>query len=573
MQGKIRSLFLASLAVSGVAASVRAAAPAPAPAPAPATTSPVVASGGSTHAPLVSSVPPPGGDYLKRMHDRIRARWTESGVAAPKPVGKSAAGSVGSAPSAEHDVTVAIGIRWDGTIAELAVRGSSQSPDFDRRALATTRKAAPFGFPPQDIVSDDGYAHVEWTFAPDGRGCAAGARIARVEDPLEVSLPRLIESNRVPEAMRRVGGAVAGGADAPLDRFARLFLARAIPDPILDVSAAAVLAEVGDRSQVDRLRGGLGSPATAAIAARGLERLGVNVCDALEPTLASGSRLSRETALETIRGRAAAGADLAPCLPSLNRLFGDHAQPSSLRLAAFDLIVRHVPAGAKAAIVSAMQDKDPAVRGAGIYASVKKGGGRPEMYRLAPMLHDRAVEVRAAASAGILRAAGDQALDQLYLLARETDPRPGQAVAEELGQLGSQASAELLGKLCKRNNLPVQLAAARALARRKDGAARAQIAELSPDAPAQVREELRASGSHGASEATTVAATPTTVETSAAADALEPVEALLRQRQEHAAAAWIVGHWTALPPREGIAVLGVWLGRPAASARTASAVP
>jgi TonB family protein len=582
MQGKIRSLFLASLAVTSIAASVRAAAPTPG-------QTPVVAGG---HEPPVSSAPPPAGDYLKRMHDRIHARWVESGAAVTGPAGPRAsrpadgAAAPGAAAAGGHDVTLAIGIRWDGTIAELAVRSSSQSPELDRRALEITRKSAPFPLPPQDIVSDDGYAHVEWTFSRDARGCAAGAHISRVEDPLDVSLPRLIQSNRVPEAMRRVGGAVASGSDAPLDRFARLFLARAIPDPVLDVTAAAALAEVGDRSQIDRLRGGLGSRATATLAARGLARLGVDVCDAVEPTLASGTRPSREIALDTIRGRAGEGVDVATCLPALVRVLGDHAQPGSIRLAALDIIVRHVPSGAKAAIALAMQDKDPAVRGAGIYASVKKGAGRPEMYRLAPMLHDRAVEIRTAASAGIVRAAGDQALDQLYLLARETDPRPGQAVAEELAQLGSPASAELLGKMLKRNNPPVQLAAARALARRKDAAARAQLAELAADLPGQVRQELQAPAS--ASPAGASAGGPAAA---AASPVLEPFEALLRQRQEHAAAQWIVAHWIALPPQEGIAALGTWLGRAAgtrstpdvksavaptpgpAGARTASALP
>jgi TonB family protein len=562
MQGKIRSLFLASLAVTSIAATVRAATPGQ---------TPVVA---GSHEPPVSSAPPPAGDYLKRMHDRIHARWVESGAAVAGPAGLRASRPADAAPasgnaaaSGGQDVTLAIGIRWDGTIAELAVRGSSQSPELDRRAIEITRKSAPFPLPPQDIVSDDGYAHVEWTFSRDARGCAAGARITRAEDPLDVSLPRLIQSNRVPEAMRRVGGAVASGSDAPLDRFAHLFLARAIPDPVLDVTAAAALAELGDRSQIDRLRGGLGSQATAALAARGLARLGVDVCDAVEPTLASGTRPSRELALETIRGRAGDGADVSACLPALVRVLGDHTQPAPIRLTALDIVVRHVPSGAKAAIALAMQDKDPAVRGAGIYASVKKGAGRPEMYRLAPMLHDRAVEIRTAASAGIVRAAGDQALDQLYLLARETDPRPGQAVAEELAQLGSPASAELLGKMLKRNNFPVQLAAAHALARRKDAAARAQIAELGADLPAQVRQELQApapASPAGAPPAGTAAA---------ATPVLEPFEALLRQRQEHAAAQWIVAHWTALPPRESIAALGTWLGRAAATRSTPAAAP
>jgi TonB family protein len=563
MKGKIRLLFLASLAATGIAASVRAAEPEPAQASA------------SGHEPPVSSAPPPAGDYLRRMHERIHSRWTleiPGGATAPKGSATSSGAAVGA-----EEVTVAIGIRWDGTIAELGVARTSHAAAFDRLALDVTRKSAPFPLPPQDIVSDDGYVHVEWTFARDTRSCAAGARITWVEDPLELSLPRLIQSNRVPEAMRRVAGAVKGGADAPLDRFARLFLARSIPDPVLDVSAAEALASVGDRGQTDRLRGGLGSRATAGIAARGLAHLGIDVCAAVEPALDGGARPARELALEILRARAGEGADVAHCLPSLSRLLGDPTQPSALRLAALDTIVHHVPAGARAAIAVAMHDKDPALRGAGVFASVKKGGGRPEMYRLAPMLHDRAVEVRTAASAGIVRAAGDLALDQLYLLARETDPRPGQAVAEELGQLTSTASAELLGKMLKRNNPPVQVAAARALGGRRDGAAKAQLAELAAEVPAQILKDARDGTRDGAPTVGIASGAPAEDGSASAVASVEPLEQLLHAGHNHEAAEWIVGHWITLPARAGIAVLGTWLGRggPPASgtSRTASAFP
>jgi hypothetical protein len=120
----------------------------------------------------------------------------------------------------------------------------------------------------------------------------------------------------------------------------------------------------------------------------------------------------------------------------------------------------------------------------------------------------------------------------------------------------------MLGKMLKRNNLPVQLAAAHALARRKDAAARAQVAELGADLPSQVRQELQAPASASPTGA------PAAATDEAATPVLEPFEALLRQRQEHAAAQWIVAHWSALPPREGIAALGTWLGRTTATRST-----
>src|SRR5204863_7747929 len=102
--------------------------------------------------------------------------------------------------------------------------------------------------------------------------------------------------------------------------------------------------------------------------------------------------------------------------------------------------------------------------------------------RLTPFLRDKAVEVRGAASAGMVRAAGDLALDQLYLLGKETDPRPAQWVAAELGQYATAATAEFLGKLLKRDNLDIQIAAAQALAARPDAAARALLDEVKTSA-------------------------------------------------------------------------------------------
>jgi TonB family protein len=559
MQRTLRLLFLASLTGTGFAASVRAN-PAT---PLSAAREPQISGDG------------PAGDYLKRVHTRIHARWTR----AEHDSAASSASSLAQpdAPTAKLDpsgstrqVTVAVSIRWDGTIAELTLDSGSGDSNFDHHASEVMRQSGPFPLPPQDVVSDDDYAHVEWTFARDYRACGAGARTARVEDPLDVSLPRLIDSHRVPEAVRRVGVAVNRGAPDAMDRFARLFLARSIPDPILDVGASLALAGSGDRTQIARLTEALGSRVTAAPAALGLHRLGIDVCTALRPTLQSGQRVPREVAFETIRAEGRAGSDLSACRESLTTLLGDAQQPLAMRLLALDTVVTYLPAAAKPVLALAVRDVQPAIRGAAILASVRRGGGRPEMYRLAPLLRDRAVEVRAAASAGMVRAAGDQALDQLYLLARETDPRPAQAVSAELSQLTSAASAEFLGKMLKKSNPAVQIAATRALARRQDGAARAQLAASSAELPAEARAlALASAGVHpGVPPAPTAAVA---VANSGEPVAEEQVARLLRENHPRDAASWIVGHWATLPPSEAIAVLGTWLARPAVPAVTATA--
>jgi TonB family protein len=567
MQRTIRLLLVTALTGPGLVAFATAAHATPPPAAPKAaaakTTAPKATAPARGHEPEITTPGVPG-DYLRRVHSRLHGRYTEEfirTVASTHP-------STHPLNDLTRQATVALAVRWDGTISEAAIRKTSGSPDFDRVALDVARKSAPFPLPPPDVVSDDSYAHIEWTFARDHRACAAGAQITRVDDPLDVSLPRLVGGNRVGEALRRVGESAKGGDDAGLDRFARLYLSRTNPDPVLNVAASVALAESGDRSQAARLRDALGSPFTMAMAVQGLHKLGLDVCDAVRETMQSGPTLARETAIGAARTAAKIGADTSNCQPPLAAVVADGRAPTAVRLLALDTLVTFAPAAARPVVLSAMLDKDPAVRGAATLASVRKGAGRPEMYRLAPLLHDKAVEVRGAASAGMVRAGGDMALEQLYLLARETDARPGTLVAAELAQLSTRASAEFLGKMLKRNNYQVQVAAARALAARKDAGARTELEALKADANAP--NELRAIAAgqvkpqQPAAQAQPAVATATT----------EPVRQLLREHRSHEAAGWIVEKFHALEAREAIDVLGLWLLRaPAAAASGAPPQP
>ncbi len=514
----------------------------------------------------------PEGEYLRRTHDRIHGAWHENfikTVAATYP-------TTHAMNNPSRQVMLEVVIRWDGTIAEVAVKKSSGTPAFDRAAMDVVRKAAPYALPSADVVSDDTYAHLEWTFSRDHRACAAGARVVRKDDPLDVSLPRLMLANRVGEALRRVRDGAKEGGTAGLDRFARLFLSRTSPDPVLNVAASVALAQAGDRSQVARLRTALGSRATVDLAARGLFSLGIDVCDAVRTSLEGGKVSDRELALTALHAAAAAGADVTPCAASLATIVADVQQPKALRLSAMNSLLTLAPAAARSVVISTIDDKDPALRGAAILASVRKGAGRSEMYRMAPLLRDKAVEVRGAASAGMVRAGGDTALDQLYLLARETDPRPGQLVAAELAQMSTKASAAFLGTMVKKDNPPVQVSAARALAARKDAAARAELDAVNADArmPTEVRTIVAGQGkapaqanqAPGKADALAAAA-PSTPPT-------ESVHQMLKESRNQEAAGWIVEKFESLPPRDAIDVLGAWLRRaPAAAAEVKPATP
>ena len=543
MQRTIRLLSVATLAGSFFAGSVGAA-----PAIPPA----------ATGEPEITT-PGANGDYLRRVHQRLHSHWTQDfikTVAATHPANHPLNDS-------SRQVTIALTIRWDGTIAEAKITRSSGSSEFDSDAVDVARKSAPFPLPSADVLSDDQYAHVEWTFARDRRACGADARIVRVEDPLDISLPRLVLGNRIGEALRRVGEVPKETADAALDRFARLYLARAFPDSILTVAASLALASSGDRAQIPKLRAALGSRTTVEMAARGLQKLGVDVCDVVREPLETGAIFAREVAMQAVRTVATAGSDVSGCRPTLAALVADGRQPTTLRLSALDMLVTFLPAAARPVVTEAMQDKDPSVRGAAILASVRKGGGRPEMYRLAPMLHDKIVEIRGAASAGMVRAAGDLALDQLYLLGRETDPRPAQLVAAELARMSTPASAEFLGRMLKKNNVQVQLAAVRALAARKDQAAKAELQAITPEAPADVR-------AIAAGETKPVTTPSAGDATMPLAEAAQPLRQLLKDNHPHDAVSWIVTKLETLPPRDAIDALGAWLVRPTSSAAEAA---
>jgi len=586
MQRTLRVLFVATLVGSVLAATLGA--------------FPRAWAGTEAGEPAITA-PGPAGDYLRHVHERIHARWAEDFLkSAPSasPPGTKAppSGSAAAAPAATHGpvasdprpVTVALTIRWDGTVADTILRSSSGVPEIDRAAILAARKGAPFPLPTSDVLSDDGYAHFEWTFARDHRACSGG-KLARQEDPLEVALPRLVRSNRTGEALRRVGEAGAGrgrdgGVDA-LDRFARLYLSRSMPDPLLDTAASVALAGAGDKVQADRLRAALGSRATVQLAARGLQKLGIDVCDVVRAPLEGAVAFDRDTAFEAVRAVAASGTNIASCRPSLELILRDGKQARATRLAAFELLDAHFAAELRPLLTVLMTDKDGGVKGAAVMASVRKGAGRPEMYRLAPFLRDKAVEVRAAASAGMVRAGGDLALDQLYRLARETDPRPAQMVAAELATHATSATAEFLGQMLKRDNREVQIAALQALMARKDREARALVEETktSPQSTVELRriasggsvrgpvasvsiegDSARVPASGDASTTAVAAGAP-----AATAPDLVAYKALLERGRSREAVAWVLQNLLRLPPRTAVDVLGDWLVRDAIAAAAA----
>jgi hypothetical protein len=106
------------------------------------------------------------------------------------------------------------------------------------------------------------------------------------------------------------------------------------------------------------------------------------------------------------------------------------------------------------------------VRGAALLAQVRPGSGRAKVLAMVQYIRDPAPEIRAAAAAGVVRAGGDSNLDDLYVLFKDSDPRPAEAALRELEQLPTEKSTILMARLARRPHLQVQKLATELLLRR-----------------------------------------------------------------------------------------------------------
>ncbi|HET6281474.1 MAG TPA: TonB family protein [Polyangia bacterium] len=504
------------------------------------------------------------GDYLRVVHGHIHEHWTK---ALSKPPAKPPARAAAPAPGAAEAV-VLFSIRWDGTLAGISLITSSGAPAVDQMAVAAVRAAAPFGVPPLDIFSDDGVAHFRWSLAGDHRLCSGG-HLQRKDDPLEEALPRLFFQGRVKEALLRVARQMGTAGDADvLGVFARSWLARPNTDPVADVAAAAALVRRNaglqksqPASQIDRLRAGLFNRETVAVAAIALHGVNADVCDAVRTRLVDGDADARELAVAALRHGEVSLPDGSPCARALGVIVADTKLPGRLRVAALNLLAASLGEAAHRLVADASKDPDPAVRGGAILISARPGGGRATLYRLTPLLRDPAIEVRAAAAAGLVRAGGDQFLDQLTPLLKERNPRMAAALAPELGRLGSERSAALLGGFLRTDDVDVRVAVVTALAGREtrgDQAARAllvpvlEAAKNDPRAPEALRSLALANAS--ADELLALTAEPEL--------AVRAFQSLLRAKRHKEASGLLIAQFDRFSAAQMARLLGAWLDDP-----------
>jgi len=345
-----------------------------------------------------------------------------------------------------------------------------------------------------------------------------------------------------------------------LSPFARQWLERPNLSTDLDTRAAAALAVGGDHQQRKLLEAALSRPQTTAIAAVALDHLGVDVGALLAKMLEGDATPStRSVVVSAIRAAPAVAAGCSACVAALAASAVDPRQKVSEREAMIGILGRFDPSPiVEQALAHASKDSNPAIRGAALLAAMPRGRGRVGVIRMAPLLHDPAPEIRAAAAAGVLRAGGDVGLEQLFLLGRERDPRPLVAAAGELGLMSSEESAKLLHKLLKRSEKQVRAAAIAALAVRQDPTARDLVDPILAAARTNAAEDS------GVRELSIPGATPGELVAMATDPRLGIIvyRALLHANLRQEAARWLLGNIEQLSPEGRIAVLGDWIAEP-----------
>jgi TonB family protein len=533
---RVRPLVLAVVTFSGAMATAWAATPPP-PAQAHPTEPPITATGAE-------------GDYLRALHRTIHFRWAVQfieDVAEKRPPTDPL-----NNPKLETEILFTV--RWDGSPAEITVTESSGVPAFDQAAVAAVKGDQSFAVPPIDVYGDDGVAHFRWIFSRDPSRLCSGGEVRRVEAPLADALPRLFLQGRVKEALLRVARYTRAGDTNAMSTFARAWLARPFPDPVVDARAAAALASTGDIRQEGRLRRALNRPETVGIAAPALAALKVDLCGIVRPRLAANDPAGIDYALRILQ---AAGEEPAgsPCVGALTDLFKNETLATPVRAEVLKTLASVSPGGVRRPALNALGERDAQLRATAAAVFARPGGGRPTLYRLQPLVADPSVVVRAAVAAGLVRACGDLADDYVMPLFKARDVEPLVAMAPELGKLSSPASLDLLAKMQKRNDPALRLPVLAALSTRQDAAGRALYKPVAaavksdPYASPEARRIVYATADVG--ELKPLMRDPTL--------GLLAFKGLLRAQRRAEAMDWLVSSFDRLQPETLVEAFGAWL--------------
>ena len=515
------------------------------------------------------------GTYLQQMHQRVHSRWAENFLRLAAE--KLPASDPVNQPTRAATADVVLGD--DGQILTLELSKSSGYGGFDDAVKEILHDSVPFPAAPVDVRSDDDRVHLRWTFARDERRCS-GVTVLRAEDPMPVAFPKLLRAHRDQEVLRRLR--VARDAGAPIEPMmtttANAWLQAAIARPSATVEVADQLATMGDTAGVAWLKGAVKRPELAQAAGRALTVHHQAVCPLVKAAFSTpegngknDSKTSNEAEQHTA-AVALATAGEAECAPGLIALLQNHKARVESRIAAAIALGPIVTDEARKALAEAAKDDAVPVRAAALLAGARPGSGRGKVLSLVTPLRDPLPEMRAAAAAGIVRAGGDTNLADLYVVFKDSNPRPATAVALELDNLRTEEATKLLVRLLKRPHLSVQLAAARALIKR---GARESFPALRPFLDAKVDPELRGLALVSA-DASTLDNLARTVAASDAKDpktlrlALATYRARVARGERAPAGALFIAIAPRLPPADQANALVDWL---AAAGAPRAAIP
>lgn len=493
---------------------------------------------------LAGDEPPVKGEgrakpYLEALHAKVHRLWTDSFLVMAE--GQLAKDHPINDRSRVAELELLLTV--EGKLANVKVAETSGSSDFDASAVDVVKAAAPFAVAPEDVLSDDGKAHVLWRFARDDRRCS-GAQVRVKNVALEEAIPMLVAQGRETLAIERIKAADKKERLAGTTKLARAWLDRLEDDKDLALRVAAANATAGDDRGAERLRKAV-TGERSPLAASALARLKIPLCALLregldDPQTKAGalSALSASPDGECIAVVAALAQDRKAAVPD--------------RIAAITGLGTRDEPEARSVLKELLKETNATVRAAAILAEARPSSGKGAVFRLTALLRDPSLEVRTAAAAALVRAGGEDALTQLFLLFKERDARPYEAVARELATLSGEPSAQMLARFLRKDDRRIQVAGARALARRQDPFAAKTQAALAATADA----ELRFLAATTLTDADQQRAASSTAEGYAWNDSCA---ALMQGSGKLAAADWILAQFPKLGPETRVDLMGAWL--------------
>ena len=316
--------------------------------------------------------------------------------------------------------------------------------------------------------------------------------------------------------------------------------------PWLTVKMAGLLAGRGDPDAVAWLKGAVTKPELARAAGAILAADKVAICPVVKADLEGANATAQLTAAHALET-----SNETACAPGLVKMLENPKSRVEARVAAATALGGIDYDGARAALATATKDDNLAVRAAASLAQIRPGAGRAKMLAMVHLLKEPSVEMRAAGSAGVVRAGGDSDFDDLYMLFRDTDPRPAEATLRELDRLPSDEATKMIAKLMRRPLVPVQRAAAELLVKRHAKSTFANFKAFLD--PPSSDAELRGLGLVAADDAKLA---------SLAADPKMGVwvyRALLARGERDRAADWLLAQVGAMPPAVQADAMVDWL--------------